>query len=32
MAAFPVTINTAIVSPMARPIPSTTADVIPELE
>ena len=31
-AAFPVTINTAIVSPIARPIPSTTPDVIPEIE
>ena len=31
-AAFPVTINTAIVSPIARPIPNTTADVIPDME
>lgn len=31
-AALPVTMSTAIVSPMARPIPSTTPDVIPEIE
>lgn len=31
-AAFPVTIKTAIVSPIARPIPKTTPDVIPEIE
>ena len=29
-AAFPVTMSTAIVSPMARPIPSMTAALIPE--
>lgn len=31
-AALPVTINTAIVSPIARPMPSTTPEVIPEIE
>ena len=31
-AAFPVTISTAIVSPMARPMPRTTPEVIPEME
>ena len=31
-AAFPVTISTAIVSPMARPMPRTTPEVIPETE
>ena len=31
-AAFPVTIKTAIVSPIARPIPNTTPEVMPEIE
>ena len=31
-AAFPVTINTAIVSPIALPIPRIAAAVIPEIE
>ena len=31
-AALPVTMSTAIVSPMARPMPSTTPEVMPEME
>ena len=31
-AALPVTINTAMVSPMARPMPNTMPEVIPEIE